>query len=100
MMTMWKIIPKTNNRYKISNYGDVYSNIVKRKLKPHLDNRRLRIKLYIDKNKYKTYYIDELVYQLFKGNIKSDKHICYIDKNVYNCHVDNLKLIKIKMRNI
>ncbi len=92
-MTIWKIIPDTNNRYKISNHGKVYSLLNKKERKPYLSYGKLRIRLYIGKKKVKDYYIHKLVYESFKNNIKNSQHVYHIDNNIYNNYIDNLKLI-------
>ncbi len=94
-MIIWKIIPNTNNRYKISNYGKVYSLLYKKEKKSHLFKGKLEIQLHVDKNKVKNYYIHKLVYEVFKNNVKNNKYVYHIDNDIYNNHIDNLKLINM-----
>lgn len=92
-MIVWEIIPNLNNRYKISNNGDMYSNYLKKHMKTRMHRGRVHVNLKIKKGKYKYYCVHILVYQTFKGNIPKNKYVYHIDGNVYNNNVNNLKLI-------
>jgi len=92
-MITWKNIPNLNNRYKISNNGDIYSNYSKKNLKTRIQNSSMRVSLRNKNGKNANLYIHRLVYQIFKGNIPKNKYVSHIDGNVNNNNVNNLKLI-------
>ena len=88
---IWKEIPETNNGYKISNYGEIYSNITKRKMTLRLRSTGLTVPLRVGKNKVKSYRINKLVYELFnEKKITEYQYIYHIDNNVYNNKLENL----------
>jgi len=92
-MIAWKIIPNTNDKYKISNYGKVFDLNKNKEVKPYnFEGIKNKICLRIA-NKRKQRFIHTLVYKTFKGNIKNNQYIYHIDENIYNYYIDNLKLI-------
>lgn len=97
-MEIYKTIKGYDNRYKISNYGNVLSiNYLNRGvakiLKPLPAGKDyLRVNLYKDKI-YKSSYIHRLVAQYFIGEIKKGYEINHIDKNKSNNNVKNLEII-------
>jgi len=93
-MISWKNIPDTNNRYKISNNGEIYDNIKKKVLNPTLLKRYMRISLII-KTKKTECHIHRLVYKIFKGGVINSQHIYHIDADVHNNNINNLKLRKL-----
>jgi len=92
-MIIWKIIPNTNNRYKISNYGKIININKNTEIKPYNQKKKLKVNLLVDMNKRKGYYIHILVYKLFVGSIKKNQYVYHIDENIYNNYIENLKLI-------
>jgi len=88
----WKSIVNYENLYKISEYGDVYSVISNRMMKPNLSGKGY-YRISLTKNKKKrNYYIHRLVYQAFNESIlDSNKVIDHIDRVKTNNHIDNLR---------
>ena len=89
-MVTWKIIPNTNNRYKISNHGEIYSNVKNRKLKGCTCNGHVRIRLYISPGKYTYHYLCNIVYKMFVDDIKNNHRVYHIDGDIHNNNVNNL----------
>lgn len=92
-MEIWKIIPNTNFKYQISNYGNVKSLKSKkwREIKPYKnDNGTLNIDLRTEGDRNST-SVHRLVAELFVYNPKNGNVIKHKDANKANNHFENLE---------
>ena len=82
---IWKSIVGYEGLYKISNYGDIYSEGMYQLLKPYKSNKGyMRVSLTKNKKKRRQ-YVHLLVYITFKGNkIIKNNVIDHIDRNKTN----------------
>ena len=97
---IWKEIPGYNGRYLVNRFGDVYSENLKRKMKPfNRGNGYLTVRLSLD-GKVKNIMIHQLVAAAFVDNPDNLTEIDHIDgnkeNNVYTnlryvSHVDNMR---------
>jgi hypothetical protein len=90
----WKYLNE-EQKYKIYRDGKVFSNLRNKYLKPRMHDNNLILDVRIN-NKDMIINIKNTVYSLFKGDIGHYNIIEHIDKNIYNNHIDNLKLIRKK----
>ena len=96
-MEKWKEIPNINEKYIVSNFGNVKHKRLNKKVIPKIDNGKLKITICVEKGKWKHYLVHKLVYELFKEEIPPKHYVYHLDKNVYNNNITNLKLIKFGM---
>ena len=83
----WKFIPNTFNKYKISNFGEVYSLKTNKLLKP-FKNKYGYLLIDINGNKF---LVHRLVAQLFINNPNNLPQVNHKDENKLNNFVDNLE---------
>lgn len=101
MKEEWKDIKGYENKYQVSNLGNVrslnYNNTGKPKnLKQKLNKYNyLEVKLSKD-NKTKDFMVERLVAQAFMPNSDETKVITHIDNNKINNEVSNLKWVSIQ----
>ena len=88
----WKVIPSTNGRYEINEYG-VIRNIKRDKIiKSHINRGGyVVVILYVEKNKPKNLSVHRLVAECFIG--ESDLGVNHIDGNKENNHYSNLEYV-------
>ncbi len=92
----WKVIEDTNNKYKISNFGNAIG-ANGNKLKPTLMKiGYLSIAISLGKRKVVRHYIHKLVAENFLGSIAEGYVINHKDHNKLNNYVDNLEIISRK----
>lgn len=91
-MEKWKEIPGYEDKYKISNLGNVYSKKYKRLLKIQINNGRYKCVSLSKDNKRKLHTLHRLIYMTFIGKIPKHLYVCHIDGNNKNNSIDNLKL--------
>jgi len=92
-MIEWKIIPNTNNKYKISNNGNIYSNFRKIILKSQINKKNgLYIQNLQINKKRKVFYIHKLVFELFNKQVLNNQYVYHIDGNILNNNINNLSL--------
>lgn len=84
----WKDIPGYEGKYKISNYGRVYSFVTKHILKENTKNGSVVL---LDK---KQITLNKLVYNLFVHN--TNKHVHCVDGNMHNHYYKNLYVPDVK----
>lgn len=92
---IWKDVIGYEGKYKISNYGRVYS-IERNGTKGHLLKLRISISGYVmvaltTNKKPKPLFVHKLVLQHFKPNPLNKKEGNHIDGNKLNNHIDNLE---------
>lgn len=86
----WKDIPEFEGFYKISNYGNVYSNYAKRQIKPqHRDDGRTFLIFRKDGKKY-TRNIAPIVANAFVDNPNKFKYVKHKDGDLSNNYYKNL----------
>ena len=101
MREEWKIIKDFPN-YKVSNKGEIFSNITKRILKKTISKRGYHIiRLSRNKKSY-TKYIYKLVAQEFLKHTPSgyEEVVDHIDRNRLNDNLDNLQLLTQRRNSI
>lgn len=92
--TEWKEIPGYDGRYFVNRFGDVYSENLKRKMKPfNRGNGYLTVRLSID-GKVKNIMIHQLVAAAFINNPDNLTEIDHIDGNKQNNVCTNLRYVK------
>ena len=91
MDEIFKEIPGSGGRYKVSNLGRVY-NVKKQKIQtPIIDNSNNLVIGFADENgKHINCYIRKVVASLFLDNPNNYKGIGFKDNNRHNCSADNL----------
>lgn len=91
MKEIWKDIKGYEGLYQVSNFGEIYSHISKKKLKPMVDNKGYkRINLYLNR-KIKNVQIHRLVAEAFIPNPNKYPVVNHKDENPLNNHVKNLE---------
>lgn len=87
----WRDIVGYEGLYKVSNFGNVYSNYVHRNLRPgKTQDGYMYVVLYKNKQK-KNYFVHRLVGIAFIDNPDDFPLINHKDENPQNNHVDNLE---------
>ncbi len=92
---IWRVVPDSNERYQVSNYGRIKSFAYDKKdgqiLKCSVINGFKIVQLATNKGRYKI-YIHKLVAQIWTSK-PSDKHIfvTHLDGNLTNNHISNLE---------
>lgn len=96
---IWAVIPELEDRYLVSNFGNV-KNIKRNKLlKPGIGaGGYLRVDLMVNKEKHKNFRVHTLVAMAFLGfkQYNGELTVDHIDWNKTNNHVDNLQLITLR----
>lgn len=92
---VWIVIPDSNNRYQISNYGRVKSFAYNKTNGKILKNYEMRgfktVHLCQNENKRKTYYLHKLMAEIWVAKPSEDySFVCFKDGNRKNMHVKNL----------
>jgi hypothetical protein len=89
---IWKDIPQTDNNYKVSSLGRVYSNISEHllSLKPHKTYRYVCLPL-IGRGNRNSYRVHRLVAQAFIPNPFNKKEVNHKNKNRSDNRVENLE---------
>ena len=92
---IWRVIPKSNNRYQVSNYGRIKSFAINKKegeIKKVCDINGFKlVQLHMDKTRHKI-YVHKLVAEIWISK-PSDKHtyVTHLDGFMKNNHVSNLE---------
>jgi len=90
----WKEIPGYDGRYYVSKTGEIYSEYLKRKMKPfNRGNGYLTVRLSVD-GKVKNIMVHQLVAAAFVLNPNQYKEIDHIDGNKENNVYTNLRYVK------
>lgn len=93
---LWKDIKGYEGLYQVSNLGNVYSNISKKKLKPRIKiHSYLGVVLY-NNEVVKHYSIHRLVAEVFIQNPENKPQVNHIDENKTNNMVSNLEWVTAK----
>ena len=87
MVEEWRYIKKLDNKFKVSNLGNIFNVKTQRILKPSNINGYRRV--HISKNK--TMYIHRLVAETFIPNPENKPFVNHIDGNRQNNMVKNLE---------
>ena len=87
-----KNIPGYFGTYKITESGDVYSNLSNKILKPHIHRGYLRLNLFID-GRFKQWKVHRLVALTFLGPTPKGMEINHKDANKLNNHYKNLEFV-------
>lgn len=91
---IWRKVIGFKDRYKVSNYGEVYSIKSKKNLKPtRIYTGALYVHLFKDGNQYST-MMHNLVYKHFKKDELGNKYVHHMDFNKGNNFVKNLDKMK------
>jgi hypothetical protein len=90
----WRVIPNTNDRYFVSNYGRVksfaYNKTDGQILSNHIIKGFKTVHLKIEK-KARTYYVHKLVAEIWIEKQNNDCNIVsHLDGNIINNHISNL----------
>jgi hypothetical protein len=92
----WRVVPETENRYFVSNYGRVksftYNKTEGQIMKCSVVNSFKTVEFKIH-NKSKRYYLHKLVAQVWLPKPPSEEHkvVIHLDWNFRNNHVNNLE---------
>lgn len=94
---VWKEVPATNGKYKVSNYGRVKSFAFNKKdgkiMTPSIMGHFNTIKVRVNQ-KVTNWYIHKLVAEVFiPKSDESLEHVIHIDMNYKNNHTSNLKWV-------
>jgi predicted transcriptional regulator len=93
---IWKPIEKFEERYEISNHGRVRDIIKGRFVKDYTSESSRKVNLVISSNKKRVYSLGKLVLLTFGTNPEKRSRVIYIDGDIYNNHIDNLKWTQFK----
>ncbi len=91
----WRVVPNSNEKYWVSNYGRVKSYVISKKdgllLKPATIKNFRMVHLTFE-GKHRTTYIHKLVASVWLEK-PSEKHtiVTHLDRNLKNNHVSNLQ---------
>jgi hypothetical protein len=96
MLEEWKDVLGYENRYKISNTGDVYSLLSKKILEPGLGTNGYKLVILRKNGKSKTKYIHVELAKVFLGARPTGYVINHIDANKRNNKVTNLEYVTQK----
>lgn len=78
--------------YEISSYGQVFNIELNRLMRLFSDRGYLRVGL-SNKGVVKKVMVHRLVAEAFLGDYHDDVNMEFIDRNPYNCHVSNLRML-------
>ncbi len=97
---IWKEVPATNGKYKVSNYGRVKSFAFNKEdgkiMTPSIMGHFNTIKVRVDQ-KVTNWYIHKLVAEVFIPKPDEQlEHVIHIDMNYNNNHTSNLKWVSKK----
>ncbi len=108
-MEIWKYIEGCEGIYQVSNYGDARSvnrailhwaggrsNIIGRKLKPHINSNGYKQIVLSIKGKTKSVILHKLVANTFIKKSKNNLQVNHIDGNKLNNFVSNLEFVTAK----
>lgn len=98
MKEIWKDIEGYEGLYQVSNFGNVYSFLTKKKLKPGNDKGYLKVNLSKQK-KVKQFTMHRLVAKAFIPNPNNYPIINHKDENPSNNHVNNLEWCDYRYNN-
>lgn len=91
MQEIWKDIKGYEGLYQISNFGNVYSKITNKKLKPFANEKGyLRVELRKNKSR-KNFKVHRLVAIMFISNPNGYNEVNHIDGNKQNNKIENLE---------
>jgi hypothetical protein len=96
MEEIWLPINGYDNKYYISNFGNVYSNNVQRNMNLK-NNNNDRYTVNLSKNNIKTdFYVHRLVAEHFIPNPENKPEVDHINRNRKINHIDNLRWVTSK----
>lgn len=87
---IWKPAPDFENLYEISNFGNVFSHYVNRKVKPQKGKDGSKFLIFRKDGKKYQKRISKLVAQLFVSNPNNYQYVKHIDGNLSNDYYKNL----------
>lgn len=87
----WKDIIGYESRYKISNYGNIYSKQLNKLFSPNKSKGHYSVKLIDENQKSKTFDVHRLVANSFIQNPNNYNVVHHIDRNKFNNFYKNLK---------
>lgn len=91
MNEIWKDIEGYDGKYKISNFGNVYSEKSNRILKYNINKQGYSYVVLTNEGYRKTHKIHRLVAQAFIPNTENKLEVNHIDENKTNNNVNNLE---------
>lgn len=89
-MEIYKTIPNCNNKYEVSNYGNVRNRITKKLISQYECRKYMTVGLYYD-NKIHNFRVHRLVAMAFIKNFTKDCVVMHLDNNTKNNRLENLK---------
>lgn len=89
-MEIYKNIPNCNNKYEVSNYGNVRNKITKKLISQYECRKYMTVGLYYD-NKTHNFRVHRLVAMAFIKNFTKDCVVMHLDNNTKNNRLENLK---------
>lgn len=99
MEELWKLIPKTNKRYSVSNLGNVRNNLTDKLLTPYNNGKgylQVNFQVEVDEGEWKRkgMLVHRLVMEAFKGKApKGFPEVNHIDEDPTNNALSNLEYI-------
>lgn len=100
----WRVVPNSNNKYWVSNYGRVKSYMINKKEGELLKQSIIKNFRFVNltfNGKHRTVYVHKLVASVWLEK-PSDNHtiVTHLDRNLKNNHFSNLKWITLAESNV
>lgn len=96
MKEVWKDVEDYEGLYQVSNFGNLYSNYVKRNLQLSLDEYGYKQVILVKNGVRKRHLLHRLVAQAFIPNHENKPQVNHIDENKTNNNVSNLEWVTSK----
>lgn len=96
MKEVWKDVEDYEGLYQVSNFGNLYSNYVKRNLQLSLDECGYKQVILVKNGVRKRHLLHRLVAQVFIPNNENKPQVNHIDENKTNNNVSNLEWVTSK----
>lgn len=96
MKEIWKDVEGYEGLYQVSNFGNLYSSYVKRKLQLSLDKYRYKQVILVKNGVRKRHLLHRMVAQEFIPNPENKPQVNHIDENKTNNTVSNLEWVTSK----